>query len=158
MKIPASILVLVFLSMSVCATGVIENFVIADGVVYQITGMRKGITNTRITTTSGEIVKIPNASIKSYRINGHQYDLLPMLDYRGDTLAAAFMELIAARNGSRLYRYCSNCNKYDPVNQEIAPMNRIYRYYVLKSGRLSLLYDEETTCKAMAFFSVRILK
>lgn len=134
------------------------DFVIADGMIYYGTGIHKGFANTKITTTEGETVKIPNHLIQSYRQNGHQYELLPLVNGKGDTVAMTYMELIATHNGSSLYRYCTNCNKYDPLSGEIAPINRIYRYYVLKNGRLRLLQDGSSTDNAMAYFNVRMRK
>jgi|WetSurMetagenome_2_1015567.scaffolds.fasta_scaffold164590_2 hypothetical protein len=155
MKTLASIACIMLLSLAVSAETVNGDFVIADGMIYQCAEMHKGFTNTRIITTEGEHIKIPNNLVQAFRQKGHQYELLPLVNGKGDTVTMTYMELIASNNGSSLYRYCSNCNKYDPVSGEIAPLNRIYRYYVLKNGKLKLLHDEETTGKAMAFFKVK---
>lgn len=134
-----------------------DGFVIADGITYFCQDMRIGLAKTLIVTTGGDIVKVPSNKVQAYRLNGHQYELLPLVNRRGDTLAQAFMEFITMRYGHRLYRYCSNCSKYDPLNGEIAPINRVYRYYVLHEGRMKLLPDEEEAAKILAYFNVKVI-
>ena len=158
MKPIGIVLIVVMLSLGVTGSNAAPDFVIADGMIYYCTGIHKGFAKTRITTTDGETLKIPNHMVQSFRQNGHQYELLPLVNGKGDTVAMTYMELIATHNGSSLYRYCTNCNKYDPLSGEIAPINRIYRYYVLKNGRLKLLHDGASTDNAMAYFKVRMLK
>lgn len=149
---------LVLMTMGVSAANTGADFVIADGVMYNCTEIHKGFAKTRITTTDGEKFKIPNFLVQSFRKNGRQYELLPLVNGKGDTVAMTYMELIATHSGSSLYRYCTNCNKYDPLSAEIAPLNRIYRYYILKNGKLKLLHDDAATSNAMAFFNVRMIK
>lgn len=148
---------LTLFSAGTLAESIGDGFVVADGVTYFCQAIKTGLVKTRIMTTDGDVVKVPNYSIQAYLLNGHQYELLPLVNLHGDTIDLAFMEFITMRNGSRLYRYCSNCSKYDPLYGEIAPLNRVYRYYVLREGRMKLLTDEETDIN-LAFFNIRVLK
>ncbi|HPT14709.1 MAG TPA: hypothetical protein PK796_07980 [Bacteroidales bacterium] len=158
MKTLGIIACLIMLSIAATAGTPGKDFVIADGVYYDCAEIHRGFSNTTITTTDGEKVKVPNFLVQSFRQHGRQYELLPLVNGKGDTVAMTYMELIACHNGCSLYRYCTNCNKYDPLSGEIAPMNHIYRYFVLKNGKISLLHDDATTCDAMAFFNVRVIK
>jgi hypothetical protein len=153
-------IVVTIIMLSFCATAGTPgtDFIIADGVFYNCTEMHRGFSNTKVTTTDGEKLKIPNFLVQSFRQNGHQFELLPLLNGKGDTVTMTYMELIASRKGCSLYRYCTNCNKYDPLSGEIAPVNHYYRYYVLKNGRLKLLHNSDLTDDAMAFFNVRVIK
>lgn len=158
MKTSLNIILLVLLSTGVLAGSMGDGFVVADGVTYFCKTMRTGLFNTRIVTNDGHLVKVPNNSVQAYQMNGHQFERLPLVDRRGDTIDYAFMEFIAQNNESRLFRYCSNCCKYDPLYGEIAPLNPVYRYYVLSNGRLKLLADDDETGKTLAFFSVKVFR
>lgn len=156
MKTSLIIIMLVLLSTGLPAESTGDGFIVADGVTYFCQTMRTGLAHTRIVTIDGDIVKVPNNSVQAYRLNGHQFELMPLVDRGGDTIEFAFMEFIAMSNDSRLYRYCSNCSKYDPLNGEIAPLNRVYRYYVLRDGHLKLLKDEDETGTTLEFFNVKV--
>jgi len=156
MKTSLIIIALVMLLTDVPAESTGDDYVVADGVTYICQTMRTGLANTRIMTNEGSIVKVPNSSVQAYQVNGQQFELLPLVDRRGDTIDYAFMEFIAINNDSRLYRYCSNCCKYDPLNGEIAPLNRVFRYYVLRNGRVQLLADEKEKGKTLSTFNVTV--
>ncbi|MHC1777046.1 MAG: hypothetical protein AB9834_16720 [Lentimicrobium sp.] len=156
MKTSLNIIFLVLLSTGVLAESMGDGFVVADGVTYYCKTVRTGLLNTKIVTNDGHIVKVPNNSVQAYRMNGHQFELMPLVDRGGDTIDYAFMEFIALNNDSRLYRYCSNCRNYDPLNGEIAPLNPVYRYYVLSNGRLKLLTNDDETGKILACFNVKV--
>ncbi|MBK6965319.1 MAG: hypothetical protein IPH20_15645 [Bacteroidales bacterium] len=156
MKTSLLIITLVILSTGVTAESTGDGFVVADGVTYFCQSLRTGLSNTKIVTTDGDIVRVPNNSVQAYRIKGHQFELLPLVDMGGDTVDYAFMEFLAMSDDSRLYRYCSNCRKYDPLNGEIAPLNSVFRYYILRNGQLKLLTDENETGKILSSFNVKV--
>lgn len=149
------IIVLTFCTWMLWAASESEGYVVADGKTYVCETMRTGFANTRILTAEGQLIKVPNNSIQAYRLNGRQFEVMPLINLRGDTLGMAFMELISVCNGKRLYRYCSNCSKYDPLSGEIAPINRIYRYYVLSGKQLKLM--PEPCNSDLALFNVKIV-
>jgi hypothetical protein len=157
MKTSLIIITLALLSTGAMAESSGDGFIVADGVTYFCQTIRTGLANTRIMTMDGSIVKVPNNSVQAYRLNGHQFELLPLVDRQGDTIDYAFMEFIATGNNSRLYRYCSNCRKYDPLNGEIAPINFIYRYYVLRNGHLELLTNENMAVEILSCFNVKVI-
>ncbi len=157
MKAILIILILALLSPEGHANSSGEGFIVAEGMTYQILDMTTGFSHTRVMTTEGQVLKVPNNSVTAYRMNGHQYELLPLLTCQGDTLCQVFMEFISRRDGCRLYRYCSNCGKYDPLNWEIAPQNHIYRYYLLRNGHLKLLKSEAETNDTLAWFNIRVM-
>lgn len=148
---------LILLSSVVWAKTTGDDFVVADGVTYYCETMKTGFTKTHIYTKDGFIIKVPNNHIKAYRLNGHSFELLPLVNLSGDTVDLAFMELIAIRNGIRLYKYCTNCCKYDPLNNVIAPLNRVFRYYIYKNGKMKLLTSEVETKSILAFFNVKVI-
>lgn len=158
MKTPMILCWLLIYSALAFAENTGDDFVVADGATYLCHEMRMGFINTRIVTTEGEVVKVPNYKVEAYRVNGHQFELLPLINYNGDTVDRAFMEFICTRDGNRLYRYCSNCSKYDPLNGQIAPLNRVYRYYIMRNGQMKLLTEKDENSKFMSYFRVSVLQ
>ncbi|MBL7905117.1 MAG: hypothetical protein JNL22_08865 [Bacteroidales bacterium] len=157
MKTPLITFMLLIFSTVAMAESTGDNFVVADGITYLCRHMRIGLFRTWIYTPEGSVVKVSNGKVVAYRLNGHQYELQPLIDRSGDTIDYAFMEFIAMRNGNRLYRYCSNCSKYDPLNGEIAPINRVYRYYEFENGLLKLLTRENVNEYILTSFNVRVI-
>ena len=151
------IIMLILLSAGLWAKTTGDNFVVANGVTYYCETMKTGFTKTHIYTKDGNIINVPNNNVKAYRLNGHLFELLPLVNFSGDTVDLAFMELIAIRNGIRLYKYCSNCCKYDPLDNVIAPLNRVFRYYIYKNGKMKLLTNEVETNNILAFFNVKVI-
>ncbi len=67
------------------------------------------------------------------------------------------MQFIASHDGNRLYRYFSNCLKYDPVNEKIDPVLPVYRYYILKSGNFVSVTDDEDLQAQLSSFNVKVI-
>lgn len=151
------ILLLILLSAGVWAKTTGDNFVVADGVTYYCNAMKTGFTKTHIFTKNGDIINVPNNHVKAYKLNGHLFELLPLVNSSGDTVDRAFMELIAVRNGIRLYKYCTNCCKYDPLNNVIAPLNRVFRYYIYQDGKMKLLTNEVEKNNFLNYFNVKVI-
>jgi hypothetical protein len=157
MKTSLLIITLVLLSTVALAESTGDDYIVADGVTYFCHAMKTGLANTRIMTIDGNIVKVPNSSVQAYQLNGNQFELLPLVDRQGSTIDYAFMEFIATNNNSRLYRYCSNCRQYDPLNGDIAPINYIYRYYVVRNGCVELLSNENIAVEILSGFNVKVI-
>jgi len=73
------------------------------------------------------------------------------------TVGLAFMQYITSCDGNRLYRYCSNCLKYDPVNEKIDPELPVYRYYIFKSGKFISVTDDFDLQSQVASFGVKVI-
>jgi hypothetical protein len=129
----------------------------ADDKTYFCDKLIIGISGAKIYNAAGEITKIPGKSIKSFIKNGQVFVKLPVVSRWNDTIGMAFMQLISSRSGLQLFRYCSNCLRYDPVENAIAPANPVYRYYVFKGGRYLLLLDENNSQAFFDFFNVKVI-
>jgi hypothetical protein len=157
MKTMSIIILLLLCSSGVWAGSFDDGFVVADDITYFGSDIKIGSFKIVIQTEDGEIRKMPTREVKAFRTNGRQFEFLPVTNTKGDTADMAFMEFITMRDGNRLYCYCSDNCKYDPLNGEIAPPIRVYRYYVLKNDKLNLLSDDKEVDQAMAYFNVRIV-
>ena len=132
---------LVFLTSNMNAAGkTTDNFVIIGDQTYYCDQVRVGKAFTRIYIDGKQFFKVPTAFVDAYAEKGTFYEHLPILTKDQDTAGWAFMQFIASHDGNRLYRYCSNCLKYDPVNEKIDPTMPVYRYYIFKSGKFFVMY------------------
>lgn len=157
MKSVTIIILLLLCSSGVWAGTFDDGFVVADDITYFGNDIKIGSLKTVIQTTEGHIRKVPTSEVKAFRSNGRQFEFLPVVNTNGDTTDMTFMEFITMRDGNRLYCYCSDYCKYDPLNGEIAPVNRVYRYYVLRNDKFRLLTNDDEVDQTMAYFNVKII-
>jgi hypothetical protein len=133
-----------------------SDVVVSDGITYFGEKIIPGTANIKMYNTSGEITKIPSRTVESFIKNGQVFVKLPVVTKANDTVGMAFMQYIANRSGLQLFRYCSNCLHYDPVESVIAPINLVYRYYIFKGGKYFMLLDEKEADTFLAFFRVKV--
>lgn len=156
MKKLAIIIILSLFALPLLAFTEESAFVATADHTYFCNEISMGFASTIVKNADGSYLKIPNSEVKAFRLNGRQYEKMPLVSNAGDTVTYTFMEFICSKDGYRLYRYCTNCNHYDPLNGEIAPINHIYRYYVLVDGKIRLLNCADSLKKAMSFFKVKV--
>jgi|APIni6443716594_1056825.scaffolds.fasta_scaffold600174_1 hypothetical protein len=130
--------------------------IIGDETIY-CDKIQMGKVSTKIYLDGNVSLKIPTNKIRAYAQNGTFYEYLPVLNERFDTTGWAFMEYIVSHDGNRLYRYCSNCLKYDPVNETIAPVLPIYRYYIFKGNMLVTVTNDDNLQATVALFGVKVV-
>lgn len=158
MKNTALLSLLVFFSLGLkAADKLTDSFVIIGEKTFYCDKVHVGMGSTRIYIDGKQILKVPTFAINAYAENGMLYEYLPVLTKDQDTVGWAFMQFIASRNGSRIYRYCSDCLHYDPVNEKIAPTMPVYRYYTFKRGNFVSVSDDENVKEHLASFGVRII-
>ncbi len=133
-----------------------NSFVACGGMTYYFSKIQVGIAITRIFLLNGEMIKIPTAKIDAYTRNGELYEKLPVINKNRDTVGWAFMQFIASNSVYRLYRYCSNCNHYDPATGEIAPTLPVYRYYIYEGRKFFSLTDDQNTNDQLALFGLKM--
>lgn len=132
------------------------NFVIIYGNTYYCDDIHVGKSSTKIFYEGKKFIKIPTSKISAYAEGGSLFEYLPVINKNQDTTGWAFMQYIACSNGNRLYRYCSNCLKYDPVTGIIAPLNPIYRYYIFKNGSFVSVTDDQDMKEQLAVFGLKL--
>jgi hypothetical protein len=149
------VLILASWNQAFCRSG--NDVVVAEGKTYFGDKIIPGPAKIKIYDTMGEITKISNNAIESFIRNGQVFVKLPVVTMANDTVGTAFMQYITSRSGLQLFRYCSQCLNYDPVEGVIAPINMVYRYYIFKGGKFFMLLDDKDTDAFMSFFGVRVL-
>jgi len=155
MKKALTLLILVLIALvSKAISPPASDIVVSDGKTYFCDKVIMGTASAKIYDASGEITKIPSQSVESFIKKGQVFVNLPVITKTNDTVGMAFMQFISSRSGLQLFRYCSNCLKYDPVEGVIAPINAVYRYYIFKGGRYFMLLDEKDANTFLSFFGV----
>jgi hypothetical protein len=134
-----------------------DNFVIIGDETYYCDEVHPGKANTSIYIDGKQIFKVPTSYVDAYAQGGKFYEYLPVMNKNQDTMGWAFMQFITSHNGMRLYRYCSNCLKYDPVNGTIAPVVPLYRYYTFKSGKFVSVTDDHDLQSQLKEFGVKVI-
>jgi hypothetical protein len=135
----------------------INDVVVSNGKTYYCEKMIMGPASVKIYNAAGEITKIPSHSVESFIKNGQVFVNMPVITKTNDTIGMAFMQYISSRWGLQLYRYCSHCLRYDPVEGIIAPINQVYRYYIFKGNKFLTLLEEKETETLLSFFGVKVL-
>lgn len=158
MKSSAFLFLLFFLTSGLYAADKsTDNFVIIGDETYYCDEVHPGKANTSIYTDGKLILKVPSFTINAYAQGGKFYEYLPVMNKKQDTTGWAFMLFITSHDGYRLYRYCSNCLKYDPVNGIIAPIVPVYRYYTFKSGKFVSVTDDHDLQAQLASYGVKVI-
>jgi hypothetical protein len=158
MKSSAFLLLLFFLTSGLYAAHKsTDSFVIIGDQTYFCDEVQIGKVNTSICVDGDKVLKVPTNFVKAYVQGSKLYEYLPVLTQDQDTAGWAFMQFLASSKGNRLYLYCSNCLKYDPVNGTIAPTTPVYRYYIFKSGKFVSVTDDINEEAVLASFGVKVI-
>jgi len=135
----------------------INDIVVSGGKTFFCDKVIMGPASAKIYNSAGEISKIPSQSVESFIKSGQVFVKLPVVTMANDTVGMAFMQYINSRSGLQLFRYCSQCLHYDPVEGVIAPINQVYRYYIFKGGKYFMLLDEKDADTFLSFFGVKVI-
>ena len=132
------------------------SYVKADGKTYLGTEVKFGLTNTRITTLEGKIVKVPNARVEAYMHNDRLFERLPVVCKNNAVACMALMEFVTCRSGLRLYRYTSIYEDLDPMANKFEKAKEHFDYYVFKDGVFYLLITRKNAATVLPFFGLDI--
>jgi hypothetical protein len=150
-------LLVLFASGLLAAAKPADNFVIIGEKTYYCDKVQVGPAFTRAYVDGKLFFKFPTNNITAYADKGRFFEYLPVMNKDGETTGWAFMEFLASRDGDRLYRYCSNCLHYDPVNGKIEPTIPTYRYYIFNGGRFVSVTDDYNLQAQVAVFGVKVV-
>jgi len=122
------------------------SYVKAGDKVYFGEDLKVGLFNTKVITTDGTAIKIPNRDVKSYMHDSKLFELLPSIGENRKPNGYKLMEYITSRSGLKLYR--SNCyDGKDTWND----------YLVYKDGQFYLRIDQENASSTLPFFGIEVL-
>lgn len=114
----------------------------ADGVDY-FKKIRYGFKSVIIGIKESGRVRYDKGEVIAFRKDGHVFERVPVIVNNTDTGKYAFMELVAYRNGFKLYRH----SHYTGINTPTA-----YEYFVFKDGCYHVSFDEKNFLSLSEFF------
>ncbi len=128
------------------------NYVIVDGKTYFSEEVKVGLNSIRMVTDEGFTLKAPIRKVDAYMVNGKVFERVPLVCCNGKVKCTALLELVAHRNGLRLYKCHTDdttlgCPFLDKNSEESV-------FLVYKEGKLHLRIDSENADTVLAFFHV----
>lgn len=115
--------------------------------IYFGQDLKIGLLNSKIISSDGSVIKVPNRDVMSYMHNSRLFELLPVICEPGDTLCFAMMEYITTRSGLRLYRY--NCYENSGIK---------CHYFIFKDGKYYLHIDQRNALTVLPFFGIHNIR
>lgn len=136
-------LILLFAATQVLAGGESVSYVKTNGKVYFGQDLKRGLFNTKIISTDGTVLRIPNTKVVAYMHDSKLFEYLPVVCEDNDTICFAMMEYITSRSGLKLYRYSCYDNK-----------DTTYGYFVFKDNKFYLSITKENAASTLPFFGI----
>ncbi len=112
--------------------------------VYFGKDLKIGLFNSKIISSDGTVIKIPNSEVVAYMHNSQLFEYLPVICESNDILCYAMMEYITSKSGLRLYRY----NYFDG-------MQTTSHYFIFKNGKYYLSIDQRNALTVLPFFGIK---
>ncbi len=130
------------------------NYVTIGDKTYFSNAVKVGINNVRIGTEDGMTVKAPLNKVNSYMVDGKLFERLPIVCIDGNVKCTELLELVAFRNGLRLYKYCPENNSKNLGCCFYDESNLRAMFYIYKEGKLYLRVNKENAETVFPFFGV----
>lgn len=130
------------LAISTMAKAGVPDYVICDNEIKYFDKVRFGLTSSLVGVEETGKVRYNANDIVAFRKNGRIYEKVPVIHNNKDTGRYAFMELVAYRNGMKVYRDKLESGLLTPE----------YDYLVYQEGRFIVKFDEKNTKTLSNFF------
>jgi hypothetical protein len=118
-------------------------YVKTDGNIYFGQKVKIGISKTKIISSDGTVVKIPNHKVEAYMHNSHLFELMPVSYNSAASVKMDLLEKITLKDGLALYRSAT-------TNDELSGFD----YYVYNDGKLYLKCTKLNTESVLQFFGI----
>ena len=130
------------------------NYVTTGEKTYFSNDVKVGINKVKIESEDGITVKLPLSRVNSYMVDGKLFERLPLICNDGSVRGNDLMELVAFRNGLRLYKYFPGKNSKDLGCCFYDESNLKAMFYIYKDGKLYLRVNEENANTVFPFFGI----
>jgi len=140
--------VLVFMVMALLSTSLYAgekdgDFVVTKEKVYFFKNLRHGVSSYLVgTLENGEKVKFAQEDVLVYKKNGERFEKMPVVKNNVCTNEMTFMQVVAYKNGLKVYRHSFNNNSGDLTS----------RLYVFKKEKFVIKFDSDNQETLTAFF------
>jgi len=128
------------------------NYVVIEGKNYFSEEVKVGMRNIRMTTDEGLTLKVPLKKVDAYMVEGKIFERQPLICCDGKVKRTALLELVAQRNGLRLYKLHSDDCRLGCCFLDKNEMETIYLVY--KEGNLHVRVNETNAPTLFEFFRV----
>ena len=143
MKTLITFMMIALMGTSLFANGTDGDFVQTKEKAYFFKNVRLGAKHFLVgLKQTGEKVYFTKEDVVSYKIDGTQFDKIPVIKDNVCTEDYCFMELITYKNGMKVYKY-----RFFDMNGE-----KTSRHYVFKNGEFVVNFDSKNMETLTAFF------
>jgi hypothetical protein len=132
------------------------DYAIFNGKAYFCEHAKVLFNKIRLHWEDGTDLIIPLKEVDTYCVDGRIFNRLPLLCKKGEVKQSVFLELVAQRNGLRLYRYCSMDDSLGTCFMDNTGRTGIYVVYN-KDNELHLCVDKENMQTVLPFFHLNII-
>jgi hypothetical protein len=132
-------------------------YVTSNGNTYFGNELKQGLFKTKIVAADGKVYKVKNHEIDAYSDGQHQFEKLPVICEKNDTVCLALMEYLTTREGLKLYRYTCFSEDKDPLTNTYQNAHKNYGYFVFKDGKFYLRIDEKNAGVVFPFFGIDVI-
>lgn len=130
------------LAITTLAKAGVPDYVICDNEIKYFDKVRFGLTTSLVGIEESGKVRYNANDIVAYRKNGRIYEKVPVIQNNKETGRFKFMELVAYRNGMKVYREKLESGLLSPE----------YDYFVYQGDRFVVKFDEKNTKTLSNFF------
>jgi hypothetical protein len=110
----------------------------------------------KVVLKNGEKMAIPVNSIRSYTVDGKEFNKMPLFRKSNPTGESKFMELVKSKGDLSLYRMEITEITASETSETVVEgqKGKLFIYYVYKGDKLYLKMDEKTLPNALVFFGI----
>ncbi len=141
-KLNSLVLIGAFCLSSMVKAGLPDYIVTTDEVNY-FEKVRYGISSVILGIKNSGKVRYDSEDVIAFRKDGHTFERVPVIFNNKETGKYTFMELVAYRNGFKLYRH----SYYTGINSPTS-----YEFFVFKDGCFHVSFDEKNFKSLSEFF------
>ena len=122
------------------------DYIIAGDDVHYFKKVRYGVTSNLVGIEESGKIRFQGSEVKAYCKNGQVYEKMPVISNNMKTGQYAFMELLACRNGLKVYRH-SDYNASDMAVSD--------EYFVFNGDQFHVSFNEKNSKTLSEFFFKR---
>jgi len=131
------------------------SYAVVDGQAYYGTDLKIVFNKVNLKTENGYTLSLPLKKVDTYSTDGRVFDRIPVAyDKKGNVAKTEFCELIAYKDGLKLYRQRVNS---DAIGTKFVDNKGIIaKYMVFEDNKLYLNLDDKNVFTVAPFFGIKV--
>jgi hypothetical protein len=132
------------------------DYVVTSSTTYYCEEIKQGVKNTHVKLYNGEALVIKNNEILAYKKNGRIFEKMPLYCHNQYVGRRDYMELIAYKNGLKLYKYnCRmGCMKMKAASDPCEGLS--CKLLVFRNGEYHLELDDHNYKTVLNYFGITV--